>query len=138
MDGNKNGVYNRGSCIHTKSDNAWWEVDLQAIYIITEVSITNRGDCCGELVCLYVLDRVMTCFDTCIYTHACMHACMNACMYVCIRACMHVCMHGICIYMRILTWLSTHARAHIRTCTHTHTRIHKHAHTCTYTHAHKD
>ena len=51
MDGNKDSVYGNGSCIHTTNNKPWWEVDLQAIYIIKKVGITNRGDCCGEIVC---------------------------------------------------------------------------------------
>ena len=28
---------------------SWWEVDLENIYRIQEVVITNRKDCCGKL-----------------------------------------------------------------------------------------
>ena len=27
--------------------NPWWSVDLEDVYEIVEVAVTNRGDCCG-------------------------------------------------------------------------------------------
>lgn len=52
VDGNRNSTLKGNSCSQTKSeDNAWWQVDLQAVYAIWAVTITNRGDCCGELSC---------------------------------------------------------------------------------------
>ncbi|XP_047672307.1 fucolectin-like [Tachysurus fulvidraco] len=39
------------SCSHTKTEsNPWWRVDLLAVYNISNVSITNRGDCCPERI----------------------------------------------------------------------------------------
>ena len=42
-------------CTHTEDDlttpTPWWLVDLQGFYYISNVTITNRGDCCGE--CLF-------------------------------------------------------------------------------------
>ena len=29
---------------------AWWVVDLGRSYIVENVSVTNRGDCCGKTV----------------------------------------------------------------------------------------
>ena len=50
VDGNRNSTLKGNSCSQTKSEiNAWWQVDLQAVYVIWTVTITNRGDCCGEL-----------------------------------------------------------------------------------------
>jgi len=55
VDGNKNGDVHKGlSCAW---GNMWWLVDLQAIYLIREVAVTNRGDrdCESE----YVDDRLL-------------------------------------------------------------------------------
>ena len=42
-------------CAHTEDDfttpTPWWTVDLQGFYYISNVTITNRGDCCSE--CLF-------------------------------------------------------------------------------------
>ena len=39
-------------CTQTlKQMKNWWQVDLQAVYVIKEVAITNRGDRNGELKC---------------------------------------------------------------------------------------
>ncbi|XP_071017840.1 uncharacterized protein [Oncorhynchus clarkii lewisi] len=47
IDGKKNTHY--GSCTHTLKDrNPWWRVDLLNVYRITDVTLTNRGDCCPE------------------------------------------------------------------------------------------
>ena len=51
VDGNRDSNYFRGSCSHTDADrNPWWRVDLGEAYKVTRVSITNRGDCCGERI----------------------------------------------------------------------------------------
>jgi hypothetical protein len=45
VDGIKNPVYSLGSCIHTfYNANEWWAVDLDAIFPIRQVIITNRAD----------------------------------------------------------------------------------------------
>ena len=45
------------SCTHTQGDPIpWWTVDLQGEYLVTEVVITNRGDCCGN-----ASDNLITC-----------------------------------------------------------------------------
>ncbi|XP_052330067.1 uncharacterized protein LOC118377339 isoform X11 [Oncorhynchus keta] len=47
IDGKRNTHY--GSCTHTLKDrNPWWRVDLLNVYRITDVTLTNRGDCCPE------------------------------------------------------------------------------------------
>uniref|UniRef100_A0A4W5QSM7 C-type lectin domain-containing protein n=1 Tax=Hucho hucho TaxID=62062 RepID=A0A4W5QSM7_9TELE len=47
IDGKRNTHYE--SCTHTlKDSNPWWRVDLLNEYRITEVTLTNRGDCCPE------------------------------------------------------------------------------------------
>ena len=56
VDGNKNGDVLKGlSCAR---GYMWWLVDLQAIYLIREVAVTNRGDqdCESE----YVDDRLLS------------------------------------------------------------------------------
>ena len=42
-------IYRSGSCTHTgPEDSPWWRVTLAAPRTIVAVSVTNRGDCCGE------------------------------------------------------------------------------------------
>ncbi|XP_055020154.1 fucolectin-like isoform X2 [Boleophthalmus pectinirostris] len=49
IDGNRESDYNAGSCAVTKTQtNPWWRVDLLETYIVTSITITNRGDCCPE------------------------------------------------------------------------------------------
>uniref|UniRef100_A0A3P9CAD1 Fucolectin-1 n=1 Tax=Maylandia zebra TaxID=106582 RepID=A0A3P9CAD1_9CICH len=49
IDGNRNSDFRAGSCTLTSAQNRpWWRVDLLQSYIITSVTITNRGDCCHE------------------------------------------------------------------------------------------
>ncbi|XP_048036535.1 fucolectin-like [Megalobrama amblycephala] len=51
VDGNSNPNYLLGSCTHTNMEhNPWWRVDLMGVYSINKVTITNRGDCCGEWI----------------------------------------------------------------------------------------
>ncbi|XP_060596490.1 uncharacterized protein LOC132750510 [Ruditapes philippinarum] len=41
-------IYNN-HCFHTdKHVSPWWEVDLQDVYYISQVNITNRADCCTD------------------------------------------------------------------------------------------
>ncbi|XP_026107690.1 fucolectin-5-like [Carassius auratus] len=48
-DGNRDSNYAKGSCTLTKVEfNPWWRADLGNVYSISNVSITNRGDCCKE------------------------------------------------------------------------------------------
>ena len=50
VDGNKNTSISQ--CTHTafadSNPDRWWRVDLQGMFEIHTVVITNRGDCCGE------------------------------------------------------------------------------------------
>ena len=49
VDGNRNTDFFSHSCTQTHKEwGAWWMVELDREYIVTEVLITNRGDCCGE------------------------------------------------------------------------------------------
>ncbi|KAM9315798.1 fucolectin-like [Gastrophryne carolinensis] len=49
IDGNLDADYMHGSCVHTNNDpSSWWRVDLFESHIISNITITNRGDCCGE------------------------------------------------------------------------------------------
>lgn len=50
IDGKRDTYYSEGSCSHTVGNETdpWWRVDLHQIFIISEVKITNRGDCCHE------------------------------------------------------------------------------------------
>ena len=42
VDGNTDGILEHGSCTHTvKFGPVWWQVDLQAVYKIGEVAITD-------------------------------------------------------------------------------------------------
>ncbi|XP_064625400.1 uncharacterized protein LOC135486505 [Lineus longissimus] len=56
VDGNTNGVFNRGTCTHTSSDmraknqgtKNWWAVDLEKETKVKRVILYNRADCCGD------------------------------------------------------------------------------------------
>ena len=49
VDGYQLTTFNLMSCSSTlPSTNPWWAVDLEHSYLVQEVKITNRGDCCGE------------------------------------------------------------------------------------------
>ncbi|XP_053533542.1 fucolectin-1 [Ictalurus punctatus] len=51
IDGNRDSYFNSYSCSCTNSDyNPWWRVDLLAMYDISSVIITNRGDCCPKRI----------------------------------------------------------------------------------------
>ncbi|XP_073342152.1 uncharacterized protein [Pagrus major] len=51
IDGNRESNFLDGSCSHTITQtNPWWRVDLLDSYIVTSVTITNRGDCCAERI----------------------------------------------------------------------------------------
>ncbi|MCA9925428.1 MAG: discoidin domain-containing protein, partial [Anaerolineales bacterium] len=48
-DGNTDGTYSNNSVTHTNKDtHAWWEVDLGATYVLQQIKIFNRTDCCME------------------------------------------------------------------------------------------
>uniref|UniRef100_A0A8D0D996 Fucolectin tachylectin-4 pentraxin-1 domain-containing protein n=1 Tax=Sander lucioperca TaxID=283035 RepID=A0A8D0D996_SANLU len=48
IDGNRASNLGQGSCTHTKKDlKPWWRLDLLKTYQISNVTITNRGDCCA-------------------------------------------------------------------------------------------
>ncbi|XP_033635941.1 fucolectin-like [Asterias rubens] len=37
------------SCTHTDTErDPWWKVDLQSTHCLGEITLINRGDCCGE------------------------------------------------------------------------------------------
>ena len=45
VDGNREGDFRRKSCSLTSTgDSPWWTVDLQRVYEIVRVAITNRAD----------------------------------------------------------------------------------------------
>ncbi|RME80717.1 MAG: PKD domain-containing protein, partial [Caldilineae bacterium] len=53
VDGNTNGYWNSdpavNSVTHTNPEpNAWWEVDLGAVYEIGQIKLWNRTDCCWD------------------------------------------------------------------------------------------
>ncbi|XP_063775086.1 fucolectin-like [Pseudophryne corroboree] len=49
IDGNTDPNYFHGSCFHSSNDvGPWWRVDLLDSYHISNIIITNRGDCCPE------------------------------------------------------------------------------------------
>ncbi|XP_059195111.1 fucolectin-like [Centropristis striata] len=51
IDGNRDSRFSAGSCTHTDEEsNPWWRVDLLDKYIISSVTVTNRGDCCAERI----------------------------------------------------------------------------------------
>ncbi|XP_040204333.1 fucolectin-like [Rana temporaria] len=49
IDGNIDTNFYHGSCSCTNPDvSPWWRVDLLRPHKISQIVITNRGDCCGE------------------------------------------------------------------------------------------
>ncbi|XP_072550442.1 uncharacterized protein [Salminus brasiliensis] len=51
VDGKRALSYMSGSCSHTYPErDPWWRVELPGVYNVTSVTITNRGDCCGERI----------------------------------------------------------------------------------------
>ncbi|KAI4811419.1 hypothetical protein KUCAC02_014328 [Chaenocephalus aceratus] len=49
IDGNRDNDFHSGSCSHTDAESdPWWRVDLLEPYVVTSVTISNRGDCCPE------------------------------------------------------------------------------------------
>ncbi|XP_070548108.1 uncharacterized protein [Ptychodera flava] len=49
VDGNRNSYWSGLSCTLTEHQyNQWWRVDLLNTYIVDEVVVTNRRDCCAE------------------------------------------------------------------------------------------
>ncbi|XP_047672625.1 fucolectin-like [Tachysurus fulvidraco] len=51
IDNNKETNANIHPCTHTTFEpNPWWKVDLLVVYKISNVIITNRGDCCPERI----------------------------------------------------------------------------------------
>ena len=49
VDGNTDGNWYNNSVTHTVGENGgWWEVDLGAVYDISEIKLYNRTDCCGD------------------------------------------------------------------------------------------
>ncbi|XP_053335734.1 fucolectin-like [Clarias gariepinus] len=51
IDGSTVSNMGSGSCTHTNGDyGAWWRVDLLALFDISTVIITNRGDACAERI----------------------------------------------------------------------------------------
>ncbi|XP_006825928.1 uncharacterized protein LOC102808748, partial [Saccoglossus kowalevskii] len=50
-DGNDDSIYGDKSCSHTaKEQGAWWKLDLEESYTVSQVVITNRQDCCSERI----------------------------------------------------------------------------------------
>ncbi|XP_067282606.1 uncharacterized protein [Pseudorasbora parva] len=49
VDGNRDSIYAKGSCTITKTEfNPWWRVDLGNVYSISNITVTNRADCCKD------------------------------------------------------------------------------------------
>lgn len=49
VDGKSDPMSTNRSCAITRlSFGSWWQVDLQAMYSIHEVVVTNLADCCGK------------------------------------------------------------------------------------------
>jgi hypothetical protein len=55
VDGNTDGEWGAGSVTHTAepSNQAWWQVDLEAGYAIDQIEIWNRTDCCADRLSNY-------------------------------------------------------------------------------------
>lgn len=49
IDGNRDSHFHHGSCTATdESTSPWWRVDLLDTYIVTSITVTNRGDAVPE------------------------------------------------------------------------------------------
>ncbi|XP_010567630.1 PREDICTED: alanine aminotransferase 1 [Haliaeetus leucocephalus] len=49
VDGNRDGVWQHGSCSHTRREREpWWSVDLGGRRAVAAVVVKNRQDCCWE------------------------------------------------------------------------------------------
>ncbi|KAM4689838.1 fucolectin-1-like, partial [Rhinophrynus dorsalis] len=49
IDGNREGVYNLGSCILTRNDfSPWWRLDFHEPRKVGAVVLVNRQDCCWD------------------------------------------------------------------------------------------
>ena len=49
VDGKATTNYFSLSCTHTANSlKPWWKVDLGQLYLVSNVKITNRGDCCSS------------------------------------------------------------------------------------------
>ena len=80
VDGNRNPALKKGHCYHSSlARNAWWQVDLQSVYLIREVVIANRADSC---CCKLDVTLVSISFNRCVCVRAC--ACVRACVCSCI------------------------------------------------------
>lgn len=66
-DGDRTGTYLGNSVTHTDSDNeAWWQVDLGRIYVLQQIKIFNRTDCCSDRLSnfyIFVSDNPFTSTD---------------------------------------------------------------------------
>lgn len=57
VDGSKYDRIWEDSCTHTKTeDETWWMVDLEEIFDIVSIRITNRADCCADRLKKFVLE----------------------------------------------------------------------------------
>ncbi|KAM4042619.1 fucolectin-like [Anomaloglossus baeobatrachus] len=51
IDGNVDPIYRHGSCFQSESElSPWWRLDLLETHRISHITITNRGDCCADLI----------------------------------------------------------------------------------------
>jgi hypothetical protein len=54
-DGNADATMANNHCFHTgQIMSPWWQVDLQDVYYISRVDITNRKDCCCMYLFFYI------------------------------------------------------------------------------------
>lgn len=49
IDGNTDGNFGNGSVSHTNQpSDSWWQVELDGLYYLDEITLYNRSDCCGD------------------------------------------------------------------------------------------
>ena len=48
IDGNTDGNWGGGSCTHTDTAPAWWQIDLGVVAHITHVDVWHRTNCCQD------------------------------------------------------------------------------------------
>ena len=92
VDGTRDNIWEHKTCFQVESQlksNPWWQVDLQAVYLIKEVIIITKGKgktagmyAAGMYVCMNVC--VCVCVCVCVFVFVCVCVCVCVCLCVCV------------------------------------------------------
>lgn len=55
IDGNTDAIFAHNSCARTKH---FWELAFHNVILVEAVVVTNRADCCGELLGIHSMDSL--------------------------------------------------------------------------------